>query len=1308
MRSSLDLAGAWQFRPAPELAAAPAPAAPQREGYEATAIGVPGYWRSFPPDTGGDWGAYDHYGYPEHWQHAAAAWYRRTFDVELGDAAATWRLCFDAVAGRATVWLNGQRLGANVDSFLPFEFDATEVVRAAENELVVLVQPPEQQDGLWLQPCGSWVGWHLRGIWQGVRLERRPPVTIESVFVQPSVRSANLRVAVELSARGEAVVDVQVAIQDEKQTALKMPATETALERNDFVEVLIDAAWARARRWSPDDPYLYTAVVTLLVDGEAVDRVTQRFGFREFWIEGRHFVLNGTRLKLFGDSWHYMGAVQQNPSYARTWFEFARETGVNAIRTHAMPYPPCYFDVADEVGMLIIDESAVYGSAGTLCFGAETFWERSRDHMKRLVRRDRNHPSIIFWSACNETVWRGGEAIFPGLRSLAAAARAEDPTRFVSFDENDCTVGDAAPLHAGHYGTPEHWDHAWNRDRPLVVHEFSTLYHGGPESVCPWGGDAVYADYLARLAAAGVDAADMFMRLRQIGAASLTPWNLNWYCLTPLPEEPVAPVPAAATAGGAPLRRIGSHAVTLNYGFTKAEPAFKPNPAYAPLARCYRRRRVLLARRPAQAFAEASLALEFDVFNDRATPFHARVEVTLELAGARHVLGTRTLTVQPFEVPTERLTVGLPAVIEPEQGTFSVRLLDADSGAECDGEAWRFKVVPRPAATVETRRRVLLVGGDDAPAVAALADARVTLDGIGQHLTTADTTLLLAPPHGDEQLHDWLAKEEVRRWLDGGGRILVLPEGVADDSRSALAPIRRDVRRVFVRDADGPLAGLSEADFADWGDDGVVATQVFERPVTGPALTPLEVGDPAAGLAYTPLVMVPHGAGQVVVTGLALARQHEHVPAARRLLERLLHGALPTAAEGQVALVGAEAFRADPLWSAVGVPATDFDAMAAGGVRIADGQDAAALADPGLQPAALADHFAAGGVLLLDQLSAEQAGAWGERLGVDLAVEAHEAFNVAIPERRPLVAGINNFDLCWVDRDEKQPIVTATVSSSGGESLIETVATRWENYQTAHEQHKVALMMRRLRAFDGPRTALVAISRGDGWILVNQLRLRRAAGIFKPRAQRILSRLLDNCGAGRDPGVGVLKRRPAAAVRSDGYIVQWLALGPFGPAPGHPLDHAFVDEAALEPRENAAAGDKTWQPVSSAFASVDLGTRFDELPPRDRVAYVGAYLYSAMDRSVLLDAPDMLALLLGADGGAKVFLNDAEIGRYDFVRELVPDTDRAENVPLRRGWNKLVIKLHNPSGQWRFTARFVTASGMPVTDLPCQLAPPSD
>lgn len=1296
------LDGAWQFLPLPE---AGAPAAPPTRGYADQPIQVPGYWNSFPASIGGDWGAYDHFRYPADWQQAPAGWYRRVFRTQRAPAGTSdrVRLVFDAVAGHSRVWLNGEYLGENLDSFLPFEFDVSRLLRSdGDNELAVHVAAPPQRDGLWLQPCGSWAGWQLRGIWQSVRLAREPACAIADVFAQPQLSPQAIAVSVTLG--GDIPADAAVGVEIVDGDAVVLDLGRTAMQASPTITCR--AAFPAAQLWSPEAPHLYHARATLYVQGEARHVRSVRFGMRELRIVGTQLHLNGTPVQLFGDSWHYMGAAQQNPAYVRAWFAFARATGINAIRTHAMPYPPCYFDLADELGMLIIDESAIYGSAGTLAYDEPVFWERCRAHVQRMVRRDRNHPSIVFWSVCNETIWKGGERIFPHLRALAADAQQLDPTRFASFDENDSDVGGTAPLHVGHYGTAQHWDRSWRRDRPLAIHEFGALYHGGPDDVCVHGGDAVYADYATRLAATGDESAEMFCKLRSLGAASITPWNMNWYTLEPRPATAMEHIPAELTAGGPALARIGPRALTLNYGYEPHAPAWKPNPAYTPLAACYQRRRFYLRQRPWQGFAGQTLTLPVEVWNDTPVAWRGLLRATLTRA-ARPAAGVeRTVTLDAYG----KLELGLPLTLPATTGDATslqvqLTLTDPATGDVAFEEAWPLRLWPADDLGEPRARTIYTWGAATAPNAwsAALAATPVDAAGLAAVLADARATLVLADSAPTETLQDWLTRADVTRWLAAGGRLVVFADAVADADATALAAMPRVATQTHLEaGGDAWCAGLSAADLRDWGPDGAVTTHVFERPETGPAQSLLAVGDPAVGLAYSPLVRVPQGRGAVVLVGLTLRERWTDTPAARVLLQRLVHAALPASDVHAVEWIAPQT---PPLFAEVGLTPTQ-----AGDVLVCDGTDATVLDDPRTTADALAARFSTGGTLWLDQLVPATIATWAERLGMGLELAEDECYNVARVGTDPLLNGLNNFDFCWVQREEKSPIVRHTLDLTAPEvePLVATVATRWEDYQTAHEQHKAALMYRRIEAFGEPRGAFVRIRRGRGQVIISQLLLREARGRFAGRARRILSRWLDALGVARAATVHPLRPAAAGAVRPDGFIREWLALGPFTTTQAHPLDAAYVDEHTLHPAPGGAAGGRTWQQVTTGLPHLDLTRVFDAVPDRDRVAYLALYVHSPQDLSALLEVPDMPGLRVGADGGTKILLNGHVVGRFDFVREMVPDADRVESIPLRRGWNTVVIKVHNPSGVWRCAARFLRPTGVPAWELRISTTPPAD
>lgn len=112
-----------------------------------------------------------------------------------------------------------------------------------------------------------------------------------------------------------------------------------------------------------------------------------------------------------------MGIPQMTRRYPWAWYTALRDANCNAVRLHAQPFPSFYLDVADEMGILVLDESAMWASDGGQKLGSEEFWKCSEEHMKQLVLRDRNHPSVFGWSVSNEImpIIRGVMRNAPGL-----------------------------------------------------------------------------------------------------------------------------------------------------------------------------------------------------------------------------------------------------------------------------------------------------------------------------------------------------------------------------------------------------------------------------------------------------------------------------------------------------------------------------------------------------------------------------------------------------------------------------------------------------------------------------------------------------------------------------------------------------------------------------------------------------------------------------------------------------------------------------------------------------------------------------
>jgi hypothetical protein len=354
------------------------------------------------------------------------------------------------------------------------------------------------------------------GIWQPVTLRRHGALVISDVFVDGN--PDDLTATVEIENRGPAVTG-QVGVRtlgQVRELSLEVPAGGRA-------HAVVRFGASTAPRWRPGAPVLHEAMVDCRVGGRLSDSHSMRYGLRTVRVDG-------TRLLLDGEPYRMKSVLVQGFRADRLYAEGDRDQirreveaaaamGFNTLRLHIKAFEPTYLDLCDEVGMLLhcdvpVAEPIVHEEMG----GDTTLARRCLDAARAQVRRDRNHPSVVLWSAMNEICdgnreargWPGYEAF---ARALAAAVAEEDPTRPVI--ENDWVEPDpervfASPILTAHWYGRLHRDYLDTLDarcqewvstgRPLLVTEFGDW--GLPEMPLLadppfWDTHAVYAADLA-------------------------------------------------------------------------------------------------------------------------------------------------------------------------------------------------------------------------------------------------------------------------------------------------------------------------------------------------------------------------------------------------------------------------------------------------------------------------------------------------------------------------------------------------------------------------------------------------------------------------------------------------------------------------------------------------------------------------------------------------------------------------------------------------------------------------------------------
>jgi len=1335
------LNGWWEFAPIYEEAAMHSLPSDYPEK-----ILVPSFWNTLPPYFTGDWGAYKNFEWPEKWNEARAAAYKRKFDLPPRPKGMILYLRFDAVLAQTEVFVNEAPVLEIEDGFLPHETDITGKVKWGEkNTIELLVREQPTRNGQFMRPAGSWVGWHLRGIWQDCSLRLEPAVRIADVWIQPSVRRHILKVwtSIENASSEDAVVWFSHKVEGE---SIRMESREEKIPARSSITRALEQSWISPILWSPETPHLYFLESALYFKGDAknpLDQVRTRFGFKEFRIEGTQFFLNGLPIRFKGDSWHYVGAAEQTPEYAREWFKMVKQIGANCVRLHAMPYPPFFLDLADEMGICIINECAVYGSGGNLALKEDEFWDYARAHVKRFVQRDRNHPSVCLWSACNEIVWKGGAESFPKILSLEQAIGEEDPTRPVSFDENNSDLGGGAKIYGGHYGDAASWDANWKKDKPLMVNEFSSLYYSGPEEPACFGGEGCFADFDIRTKSAGEEARETILGLRALGAASITPWNFVWYGLDPAFPYNTVRLDPDPSSPGIKTQLIGPNSVSLNYNLPSGkslEPNFRgrwqPNAAFEVMKSGYAPVAAFFREQNNNFYDSRDLVRHIDVYNDVSSTTPLRVEITLGSL-AKEVWD---LDMGPYEHRVLKAVLKIPRL--GKETTLPLYLGVYPRGKDAEkplhSESIDLWIVPedhfqtkrqkpgRSLVVIDSTGKTSELLGKMGYKFELVSGEKPNMGGLLEE-GSGDVIIIGKDQLPDTTLFEFTSLAKEKGFFFRGCVLIVLEGAFARDVDAPLNQIERNCFRAWRRSApdfwgfipgDEMLRYWSQNGSLPYS-NGTVARNVFRKPSRGGFIPLAEVADGGDGLDYSPLLWLPLEKGGIFLNGLELVGSAETHPAAAEILCRMIDRGLAgdvfsafaatAQREKQPGDRTVRVFSENNSKFHFNVERTGVKIGSEGSVIIVDASSRTSLEEA--RSSGLAEFLKKGGTVFLSQITSDTANLVNEMTGIKISVKPGQWENAAKArgcEMDPVLQGISQDDLVWVRRGTSEAICTFGIESLHQiESLITTVPTQWAGYADAAEQHKYGLMLRRRKAFPGPHIVLGRVKIGEGWLYLSQLRLTDSQ-YFVPKAGRILTLLLANAGAGFQDSASALLDRRFPYVDESGYIRKWLILGTFGGVePGKLLARDFAGgENNLKPLEGVEVSGKKWKSHTATEPYLNLNEGFKGEPLENVAGYMAVYVYSPRARDIILDTPDMVDLAIGSDDGVRAWLNGEEILLKNIVRPWAPDQERIRGVKLKKGWNLLVLKISQYSGDWKASARFLTTSGLPVTDLKYSTNPP--
>ncbi len=1005
-------------------------------------------------------------------------WFKRTVEVPAEWAGKRVHLLMEGAAAWSTVFVNGKKLADDFTLNYLLDVDATEAIKpGAANEILIAVQ--NYPDLYWqnMEVDGKpyrvsrfpgagndWQG--SIGIWQPIRLRATEPVFVEMVFVRPSYRQ--MRLDVDVWVKNEGAKDAEVEVAGDVKDGVKLPAVKAKVPAGATVKTTLGAPWKNPKLWSIGEPNLYWLTTTVLQGRKALDKRKDRFGFREFWVDGDHYKMNGARLYL-----NLATAGMYTPVYHNRTIEQAQEAFLSEF---LKPYvqangnmmrwwfqvPKYLKDVCDEQGVLIndmfLDDQGIGVSVGPV----SVYWKNCEKLFDRYFATRCNSPSVFYWTIQNEG-WINpkpgdwGKWLLEQMQTLARYIMEKDPTRFVNSD-GDGDLGGWASNVAEYSGGVEikkgilpqiSWHHkpgnpdnprsyywveekqmpTWDRSKPVVLGEFDMnvaqqieflshfgerLFHGKPVQAVEW----VLDEHLnPTVRAVELPVGDVRFTDQSLAC---DPW----------------------IAYGALIRaaRVQGVSGTHPWGVVRWADGAKAQSPELVVPREFD-----LAFHGGQKVARRIYIIN-GLFRRNASP------LVWSLKGRGVDLGGKVALDLPAGEHKEVVVEwDLPVVKERTDCLFSVQY-----GAFSESFLIRLWPAFEPLRAEGKKVAVYDPEGLSLEAVKRAAPEAKELTDLEELKGENKPDLLVL---GDESVgEDFGGTQIVKDYVARGGRAVILqqtelpptgmlPLGLSLDSQRKLQS------RVFVAAPNHPLlAGLDDFDFKDWAGDYYVSRIAYAKPTVGNFRILLQTTH-WRGLNNTPLVELPSGAGVFVLSQLDLSSKASKAPMAEEMLKRLVKYGLeyePQKAKRGVIISSKESAATVMLRDRLGlildlVGDVTTEALTEADVVVMDGTDAGAIERVKAGAGVLKAAVEGGKTLLWHRLTPEQAEVAGAILGKPVEVKANAAnvHNFAKAQPYPaLLDGLSSYDTWYATvgifpvRPKNVKVAEHFVSVEGGEELL--------------------------------------------------------------------------------------------------------------------------------------------------------------------------------------------------------------------------------------------------------------------------------
>lgn len=422
--------------------------------------------------------------YSFNYREIKAAWYRQWIDLPKGIEGKNMTLTFDAVSKMAEIYINGTFAGSNIGMFGEIQVDGSKLFKPGKNLVVVKVtqaldetkasdkdanneidffyssvreddvvyktekdKTPITKSSILKGIAHGFYQDDPAGIWQPVKLTITDPTKVEDVFIKPALDGATFDVTIKNYTNKKQTFDIYTEISDkETGSELYSGVSLRKLTLNPGEENLFtyDISELQPRLWTPQHPNLYDFKFSLVDNkGKKLDQKVETSGFRTFEIKDGLFWLNGHRYSLRGGNHTPFALAPNDLNLANTFYQWMKAGNIDVTRTHTSPYNKLWMNAADVNGVGVSFEGTWSWLMIHDTMPDEVLIDMWAQEFLELLKKYRNHPSLLFWTVNNEMKFYDNDSNverakvkFRIISDVVKKMREVDPTRPICFDSN--------------------------------------------------------------------------------------------------------------------------------------------------------------------------------------------------------------------------------------------------------------------------------------------------------------------------------------------------------------------------------------------------------------------------------------------------------------------------------------------------------------------------------------------------------------------------------------------------------------------------------------------------------------------------------------------------------------------------------------------------------------------------------------------------------------------------------------------------------------------------------------------------------